>query len=63
MTGPSDELIARMWSRYDRVLQQGQSLADSIQSWQAAYPIEIRAEIADDRLSWQLHLDIAIIRP
>jgi hypothetical protein len=58
MTNEADELIARMWKRYERVLVQGQGLGDSIQSWLSAHPMSVRAEIVEDRLSWQLIVDI-----
>lgn len=52
------EQIAQVWRRYERVLEQGQGLADSIQGWLSEHPMSVSADIADDRLSWQLRVDI-----
>ena len=58
MKGQPSDLIAQVWKRYDYVVNQGETLSESIQSWVTDHPITCHAEIAEDRLSWQLLVEI-----
>jgi hypothetical protein len=53
----AESLLKKVEARYDRVLVQGEELGGSIQAWIANNGIIGRAEIADDRLSWSLHVE------
>jgi hypothetical protein len=57
----SSDLIAlarRLHRRFDHASSRGQALADSIATWMSHNEIEMRPVIAEDRLSWELWLDV-----
>lgn len=54
----TQELISHLWRRYAHALRLSETLGGSIQTWVTEHPITGRAEIAKDRLSWQLYLDV-----
>lgn len=53
-----DALARRLSGRFDHASSRGQALADSIARWMSENEIKIRPVIADDRLSWELWLDV-----